>query len=224
MKSPRPPAKSRLPRRATPSGGGQSMRRSGQPSGARPVGQDARRRDARAGAIAHCPSAPVTVWKATPSSALPHEWGYRTLPGCLLALLAACCSLARRCWWRSGARAPSRTGSTAPSPCSPFPSGGRPASALWPDVALQIGVAFVVFACSRSPSRFGAMGGGDVKLIGALALVAALAGGADAARDHVARRRRADARDADPPPAARSARGSSKFPTASRSLSAVLAD
>ena len=42
--------------------------------------------------------------------------------------------------------------------------------ALWPDVALQLGVAFLVFAIFAGAFAIGAMGGGDVKLIGALAL------------------------------------------------------
>ena len=41
---------------------------------------------------------------------------------------------------------------------------------LWPAVALQIGVAALVFALFAIAFAFGAMGGGDVKLIGALAL------------------------------------------------------
>jgi len=42
--------------------------------------------------------------------------------------------------------------------------------ALWPDIALQIGLALVVFAAFAGFFALGAMGGGDVKLIGALAL------------------------------------------------------
>lgn len=42
--------------------------------------------------------------------------------------------------------------------------------ALWPDAAIQIGVASVVFGLFAIAFAFGAMGGGDVKLIGALAL------------------------------------------------------
>jgi prepilin peptidase CpaA len=41
---------------------------------------------------------------------------------------------------------------------------------LWPDMALQIGVALVVFALFLLAFHFGMMGGGDVKLIVALAL------------------------------------------------------
>lgn len=41
---------------------------------------------------------------------------------------------------------------------------------FWPDIALQIGAALAVFAAFAALFAFGAMGGGDVKLIGALAL------------------------------------------------------
>jgi len=42
--------------------------------------------------------------------------------------------------------------------------------ALWPDVALQLGVAAGTFAVLTGLFAMGAMGGGDVKLLGALAL------------------------------------------------------
>ena len=42
--------------------------------------------------------------------------------------------------------------------------------AIWPDVALQIGVALIVFAFFLGAFALGQMGGGDVKMIGALAL------------------------------------------------------
>ena len=41
---------------------------------------------------------------------------------------------------------------------------------LWPDVVIQIGLAVVVFAIFATAFQFGWMGGGDVKLISALAL------------------------------------------------------
>jgi prepilin peptidase CpaA len=41
---------------------------------------------------------------------------------------------------------------------------------LWPDMALQVGVALAVFALFLVAFHFGMMGGGDVKLIVALAL------------------------------------------------------
>ncbi|MFZ5747260.1 MAG: A24 family peptidase [Pseudomonadota bacterium] len=40
----------------------------------------------------------------------------------------------------------------------------------WPDMAVQIGVAAIVFALFTVAFAFGQMGGGDVKMIGALAL------------------------------------------------------
>lgn len=42
--------------------------------------------------------------------------------------------------------------------------------ALWPDAGVQLGVALLVFAVFCGAFAFGWMGGGDVKLIGALAL------------------------------------------------------
>lgn len=41
---------------------------------------------------------------------------------------------------------------------------------LWPDVAMQVGVAFAAFAILAAMFAFGLMGGGDVKLLTALAL------------------------------------------------------
>jgi len=42
--------------------------------------------------------------------------------------------------------------------------------AIWPDVAIQLGVAAGTFAVLTALFAMGAMGGGDVKLLGALAL------------------------------------------------------
>lgn len=42
--------------------------------------------------------------------------------------------------------------------------------ALWPDVAIQLGMAAIVFAIFVGAFAIGQMGGGDVKMIGALAL------------------------------------------------------
>jgi prepilin peptidase CpaA len=42
--------------------------------------------------------------------------------------------------------------------------------ALWPDVAIQLGVAFLVFGLFAIAFAMGAMGGGDVKLVAAIAL------------------------------------------------------
>jgi prepilin peptidase CpaA len=77
--------------------------------------------------------------------------------------------------------------------------------ALWPDVAMQVGVALAAFAVLAGLFAIGAMGGGDVKLLTALALwieptwflrllvVMALVGGVltiGFAAWHVARRRK----------------------------------
>ncbi len=40
----------------------------------------------------------------------------------------------------------------------------------WPDMAIQIGIALIVFSLFCCAFHFGWMGGGDVKMIGALAL------------------------------------------------------
>ncbi|WP_129791267.1 prepilin peptidase [Sphingosinicella sp. CPCC 101087] len=66
----------------------------------------------------------------------------RTIPNSLVAAIAL---LAPAFWWATGL---------------PF----------WPDAALQAGVALLVFALFAAAFAIGAMGGGDVKLIGALAL------------------------------------------------------
>lgn len=44
------------------------------------------------------------------------------------------------------------------------------ALAFWPDIVIQIGIAVAVFALFAAAFHFGMMGGGDVKMIGALAL------------------------------------------------------
>ena len=41
---------------------------------------------------------------------------------------------------------------------------------LWPEIALQIGIAAAVFGLFAIAFRFGAMGGGDVKMVAAIAL------------------------------------------------------
>jgi len=47
---------------------------------------------------------------------------------------------------------------------------------LWPGVAMQIGLAAAVFSAFAVAFYFGAMGGGDVKMLGALALWLPLGG------------------------------------------------
>lgn len=42
--------------------------------------------------------------------------------------------------------------------------------ALWPDIAIQLGLAFVVFWAFAGLFAIGMLGGGDVKLLGAIAL------------------------------------------------------
>ncbi|GAA4816835.1 hypothetical protein GCM10023232_11190 [Sphingosinicella ginsenosidimutans] len=70
------------------------------------------------------------------------DWRSRIIPNGLNAAIAL---LAIPFWWAAGL-------------------------ALWPDIALQIGLAVAVFAIFALAFAIGAMGGGDVKLLGALAL------------------------------------------------------
>jgi prepilin peptidase CpaA len=76
---------------------------------------------------------------------LAAAWGdirTRTIPNALNAAIAL---LAIPWWWANG-------------------------WALWPDIMLQIGVAAILFGLFAIAFAMGAMGGGDVKLIAALAL------------------------------------------------------
>ncbi|MDB5669661.1 MAG: peptidase [Alphaproteobacteria bacterium] len=70
------------------------------------------------------------------------DWRSRTIPNGLNLGIAL---LAIPFWWASGLH-------------------------IWPDVALHVGIAFLVFALFIGAFALGAMGGGDVKMIGALAL------------------------------------------------------
>jgi prepilin peptidase CpaA len=70
------------------------------------------------------------------------DWRTRTIPNWLNAGIAL---LAIPFWYASGVT-------------------------LWPGVALQLGIAAAVFALFALAFRFGAMGGGDVKMVAALAL------------------------------------------------------
>jgi prepilin peptidase CpaA len=76
------------------------------------------------------------------------DWRTRTIPNRLNGAIAL---LAIPFWWSVGL-------------------------SLWPGVALQIGLAAAVFALFAIAFRFGAMGGGDVKMAAALALWLPFAG------------------------------------------------
>lgn len=76
------------------------------------------------------------------------DWRTRTIPNWLNGAIAL---LAIPFWWSIGL-------------------------GLWPGVALQIGLAMGVFALFAIAFRFGAMGGGDVKMAAALALWLPFAG------------------------------------------------
>jgi prepilin peptidase CpaA len=70
------------------------------------------------------------------------DWRTRTIPNWLNAAIAL---LAIPYWWSNGL-------------------------ALWPDVTAQVGVASAVLALFALAFHFGAMGGGDVKMLAAVAL------------------------------------------------------
>ena len=70
------------------------------------------------------------------------DWRSRTIPNWLNGAIALG---AIPFWWASGL-------------------------SLWPDVAVQLGVALAVFTLFALAFHFGAMGGGDVKMVAALAL------------------------------------------------------
>jgi prepilin peptidase CpaA len=76
------------------------------------------------------------------------DWRSRTIPNWLNGAIAL---LAIPFWWSIGL-------------------------GLWPGVALQVGLALAVFGLFAIAFRFGAMGGGDVKMAAALALWLPFAG------------------------------------------------
>jgi prepilin peptidase CpaA len=84
----------------------------------------------------------IGLLAAAMAVAAVYDWRTRTIPNGLNAAMAL---LAIPFWWVSGLE-------------------------LWPDIALQIGVAALVFALFVGAFALGAMGGGDVKMIGAVAL------------------------------------------------------
>ncbi len=90
-----------------------------------------------------------------------------TLPSILLGLLAAMLLAAAALDLRS------RTipnGLNLAIALLAIPYWGAVGLALWPDIALQLGVAALVFAAFAGVFALGAMGGGDVKLVAAVAL------------------------------------------------------
>ena len=218
MKSPRPPAKSRLPRGFAPAGCGQSIRRSAQPSGAV---QSRKRRlgGMRAPSVAHhLPSPTVTVWKATPSRALTHgngaflDFARRCSP---LLLLVACWSRPRRAHHPQLAQPRHRPAR------HPLLVGDRPRRSGRTS-ALQVGVAALVFALfaiafalrrdgrrRRQAGRRRSPCGCRAQAVLLLLVIMSLAGGVLTLAMLIA------------PPARQAAASSSKFPTASPSRSAV---
>ena len=90
-----------------------------------------------------------------------------------IALLAACLLWASVCDWRSRTIPNWLNGVIA---LLAIPYWWTAGVTLWPGVALHIGFALAVFALFAIAFRFGAMGGGDVKMAAALALWLPLAG------------------------------------------------
>jgi prepilin peptidase CpaA len=70
------------------------------------------------------------------------DWRHRDIPNWLTGTIAVCAPLY---WWATG-------------------------TALWPDAAIHIGIAAATLAVTAALFAAGAMGGGDVKLLVALAL------------------------------------------------------
>jgi prepilin peptidase CpaA len=84
----------------------------------------------------------IAILAAALAVAAFDDWRSRTITNRLNAAIAL---LAVPFWWANGL-------------------------SLWPDVALQVAIAAGVFALFAIAFRLGAMGGGDVKLVAALAL------------------------------------------------------
>jgi prepilin peptidase CpaA len=89
------------------------------------------------------------------------------LPSILLAVLAA--MLLAACWCDLKART-IPNGLNLAVALLAIPFWWSLGLALWPDVAVQLGVAALVFCLFAIAFAFGAMGGGDVKLVAAIAL------------------------------------------------------
>ena len=84
----------------------------------------------------------IAILAAALAVAAVGDWRSRIIPNRLNAAIAV---LAIPFWWASG-------------------------RSIWPDMALQVAVAAAVFALFALAFYLGAMGGGDVKLVAALAL------------------------------------------------------
>jgi prepilin peptidase CpaA len=89
------------------------------------------------------------------------------LPTLLLAILAALLVAAAHCDWQSRRISNRLNGAIAVLAIPFWLSLGL---SLWPDIALQLGLALGLFLVFAMLFQFGMMGGGDVKMIGALAL------------------------------------------------------
>lgn len=107
----------------------------------------------------------VTVWQVSPSSLLTMSGGITIFV--IAAILAAL--LLRALWGDFRARdIPNWLVLTVGGLALPWWWAiGLP---LWPDIAIQLGAAIVIFAIACGIFALGGMGGGDVKLLTALAL------------------------------------------------------
>ena len=95
------------------------------------------------------------------------QWLGEAMPTLLLVLLAA--GLLACCWWDLKTRTIPNWLNLAIA-LAAIPFWFSTGLALWPDMALQIGIAFIAFWVFAAAFAMGAMGGGDVKLAAALAL------------------------------------------------------
>ncbi len=95
------------------------------------------------------------------------QWLWTAMPTLLLVLLAA--GLLACCWWDLKTRTIPNWLNLAIA-LGAIPFWIATGLSVWPDMALQIGVAFIAFWVFAAAFAMGAMGGGDVKLIAALAL------------------------------------------------------
>ncbi len=92
---------------------------------------------------------------------------FESLNSFLLLLLAAL--LLAACWWDLRTRT-IPNGLNLAVALLALPFWWTSGLGLWPEVALQVAIALLVFGLFAIAFAIGAMGGGDVKLIGALAL------------------------------------------------------
>jgi hypothetical protein len=189
MKSPRPPAKSRLPRTAAPSGRRPLQQAEGPAVRGRPA------RDPGVGGNG------AAVERFTlHRRRLRFRKLFRLVPGAMqggLSWLFIACSPRLCCWRRSATGGPGSfpTGSTRASRCSPSPSGGASASPCGRTWRCSWRSERGCSPSSRSPSASARWAAATSSWRRRWPCGCRRRGG-EAARDHVDRRRRADRGDA----------------------------